>query len=186
MSDDPHHIFELFDPSKFVQAFELQGRDHTVTIARVRGETVEGEEGRKSKKPVIDLEEWPRPLVLNKTNARVLIRFYGADYRAWSGKRFTMFPTEVKFGKEMVDAIRIRNTKPQMDRAQKVVRTIPERIEAFRKMLSECTTEASVSALVGKASGLFTDVDDATGATLRGECAEKAERLRGGKSNGND
>ncbi len=144
MSDDPHHIFELFDASLYIQAFELQGRDHTVTISRVRGATIEGEEGRKSKKPVLDLDEWPRPLVLNKTNARVLIQFYGADYRQWNGKRVTIFPTQVKFGKEMVDAIRIRSTKPQMERAQKVVRTLEDRIATFRTALSECTSAENV------------------------------------------
>ena len=159
---DFHHVFELFDASLYVQAFELQGRDHTVTIARVRGATIEGEEGRKAKKPVLDLEEFPRPLVLNRTNARVLIQFYGPDYRQWAGKRLTIYPTQVKFGKEMVDAIRIRATKPQMDRAQKLVRPLPDRVSAFFAALKDTKTADEVGALVTRAAGLLKEVDAAT------------------------
>lgn len=157
-----HHIFELFDESLYVQAFELDGKDHTVTIARVRGATVEGDEGRKSKKPVLDLEEWSRPVVLNKTNARMLIRFYGPDYRQWAGKQFVMYPTQVKFGREMVDAIRIRSERPSPAKSSRPAKPLPERIAAFRDALKSATTEQEVKDVVAKASGLFDAVDSET------------------------
>lgn len=114
MSDDNFvHVFKLFDPSKYVQAFELEGQDRTVTIKRVAGEEIEGENARKSNKPVVYFTDWAKPLILNKTNAKTLIKMYGYDYRKWAGERFTMYPTETKMAGEKVDAVRIRPTKPR-------------------------------------------------------------------------
>ncbi len=36
------HIMELFPPSKYVAAFELKGRDVTLTIVRVVAEVIDG------------------------------------------------------------------------------------------------------------------------------------------------
>jgi len=148
VSEERRHIYELFDPGKYVQAFELDGRDHIATIQRVVGEMVEGEEGRKAKKPVLYLAEWPRPLVLNKTNAKVLIGLYGPDYREWSGKRFVMFPTVVKFGKDDVDAIRFRKkAPPPVTTQQRAPKSIEERVATFLSMLKTKATEAEVQEL---------------------------------------
>lgn len=152
MSDEPHHIYELFDPSKFVAAFELSGKDTTVTIDHVSGEIIEGENARKSKKPVIHLKDWPKPLVLNKTNAKVLIALYGADYRKWNGKRFTMYPTTTKMAGEEVDAIRLRKKAPAAPSAPapseppRTEKSLAERVESLEASLKGATTKDSVKA----------------------------------------
>lgn len=159
---DKTHIFELFDPGKYIQAFELEDREHTVTITKIEGQRIEGEEGRSAKKPVLFLEGWPRPLVLNKTNAKTLIALYGPDYRQWPGKRFTMFPTVVKFGKEDVDAIRFRKRVPPapaaQQRAERPALSIPERIAAVKKALRETNTLAGHATVVKNAQGLIGDL----------------------------
>jgi hypothetical protein len=128
------HILELFDPSEYISAFELNGEDHHVTIARVVGGVIEGDAGRKSKKPVVTFTDWPKPMVLNKTNTKVLVKMFGTyDYTKWAGRRFTIYPTTAKFGTETVDAIRIRKTAPPPaapKQAEKPVKTPAERAEA--------------------------------------------------------
>lgn len=141
-----HHIFELFDPSKFIQAFELDGKDHAVTIQRITGEEIEGENNRKARKPVVHLAEFPRPLVLNKTNARTLIQLYGPDYHQWNGKRFVMFPTTTKMAGETVDCIRIRKTKPPAAQ-QKQPKSLDDRVSTFLAYLQECKTVEEIDVL---------------------------------------
>lgn len=109
------HILELFDPSKYVAAHELRGRDVTVTIKAVRGQIVEGEGNRKNKRPVLEFANASKPMVLNKTNAKILIQLYGADYTKWAGKRVTLYPTTTSMAGATVDCIRIRPRKPGAD-----------------------------------------------------------------------
>ncbi len=150
------HIFSLFDPGKYWQAFELEGKDLTVTITRIVGEEVEGEEGRKARKPVIYTSELPRPIVLNKTNAKTLIALYGADYRQWVGKRFVMYPTMVKFGREDVEAIRFRKKVPPapQQRTERPVKPIAERVATFVSALKTVDSVAAVEKMWTDASKL--------------------------------
>lgn len=173
MSDqEKHHIFELFDPGKYIQSFELEDREHTVTITKIEGQRIEGEEGRSAKKPVLFLEGWPRPLVLNKTNAKTLIALYGPDYRQWAGKRFTMFPTVVKFGKDDVDAIRFRKRVPPapaaQSRTERPTKPITERVATYISMLKTKDNAADLEALrkSAPAEKLRAEVDAVTLETM--------------------
>jgi hypothetical protein len=160
-----HHIFELFDPSKYLQAFELDGKDLTLTIRRITGETIEGEQNRKARKPVLYFAEWKdgRGLVLNKTNAKTLIALYGPDYRQWIGKRMTLFPTTTKMAGEEVDAIRVRKRVPSApQRAERPVKSIQERVATFKSMLRTKDTEADVEELWTQAVRLRDEVDPET------------------------
>jgi len=106
------HILELFDPSRYVSAHELKGKDVTVTIERVVAATVEGEGNRKARKPVIHFKNASKPLVLNKTNAKAIVGMYGADYTKWNGKRITIYPTTTSLAGATVDCIRVRPKPP--------------------------------------------------------------------------
>jgi hypothetical protein len=181
---DTHHIYELFDPSKFVAAFELDGKDVTVTIERVVGETIEGEANRKARKPVIHFKDWPKPLVLNKTNAKVLIHLYGADYRKWTGKRFTMYPTTAKMAGDEVDAIRLRKKVPPsaatvaQSAPPRTEMSLPERTEAAMLKLAEKNTEAGVSGVWKAAEELRVTLQAERPDLLVTLTAAKDERLR--------
>lgn len=167
------HILELFDPSEYISAFELNEQDHTVTIARVVGGVIEGDAGRKSKKPVITFTDWPKPMVLNKTNAKVLVKMFGTfDYSKWTGKRFTIYPTTTKFGTETVDAIRIRKTvpppasAPTATNAQKPVKTPAERAEAVKSALLAAPDIEALTKAWTRSEPLRTELDAANELTL--------------------
>lgn len=94
----------------YLFAFDLQGKDCTVTIERVTGGEIKGTGGKKSKKPLCYFRESKdkRPLGLNSTNCKTIAVMYGNDTAEWVGKRVTLYPTTTNFGGETVDCIRVR------------------------------------------------------------------------------
>lgn len=98
----------------YLFAFDLQGRDCTVTIQKVTGGEIKGTGGKKSKKPLCYFRESKdgRPLGLNSTNCKVIAAMYGNDTAQWVGKRVTLYPTTTQFGSETVDCIRVRPGVP--------------------------------------------------------------------------
>lgn len=98
----------------YLFAFDLQGKDCTVTIERVTGGEIKGTGGKKSKKPLCYFKESrdQRPLGLNSTNCKTIAAMYGNDTAGWIGKRITIYPTTTSFGSETVDCIRVRPGVP--------------------------------------------------------------------------
>lgn len=98
----------------FMFAFDLQGKDVTVTIDRVVAGELTGTSGRKSKKPLCYFREGrdKKPLALNATNCKAIASLYGNDTDGWVGKRVTLYPTTTQMGGETVDCIRVRPSKP--------------------------------------------------------------------------
>ena len=107
--------FRSMYDSNYLYAFDLQGRDVTVTIANVKAAMVKNSEKEAQKKPIVFFRESKdaRGLVLCKTNGKTIAAMYGNDTDGWIGKRITLFSATVDaFGKS-VDAIRIRPTIPR-------------------------------------------------------------------------
>ena len=106
------HYRSLYDGSDFLFAFDLLGKDQTVTIEKVVAGEVSGEKGRKSKKPIVSFVGAKKRLALNKTNGKTIAAMYGTDTEQWTGKRVTLFPTTTDFGGETVECIRCRPNRP--------------------------------------------------------------------------
>jgi hypothetical protein len=98
--------------SEYLYAWDLQGKDITVTIAKVRGVELVAEGGRKAKKPCVWFEGKDKGLAINKTNGKTIAALYGAQAEDWIGKRITLYPTTTQMGGETKDCIRIRNRVP--------------------------------------------------------------------------
>ena len=115
-------IRSFFDLN-YVAAFELKGKDATVTIARVeQGKMPVIGTSRSEKKPVVYFNGSDRGLALNKTNARSIVALYGNKTEAWVGKRVTLFPTTTQFGGQTVECIRIR---PKIPAAKGATASLP-------------------------------------------------------------
>lgn len=99
----------------YLFAFDLQGKDVTLTIDRVVGGEIKGTGGKKSKKPLCYFREGQsgKPLGLNATNCKTIAAMYGNDTDNWIGKRITIFPTVTQFGGEEVECIRVRPRIPE-------------------------------------------------------------------------
>lgn len=117
--------------SLYIYAFDLKGRDVTVTIKEVKAAKLRNANQPETKKPVIWFVESHdnRGLVLCKTNARTIATLYGNETDAWVGKRITLYPTRVDaFGRE-TDAIRIRPSIPPEGKKAGSVGTIEPQVD---------------------------------------------------------
>src|SRR6185295_9404506 len=93
----------LFDKA-YLYAYDLQGRDVTVTIAKVSGGTLTGKGGKSNKKPIVFFQGTKKGLALNITNARTIAAMYGGfESERWIGKRVTLYATTTQFGSDTVD-----------------------------------------------------------------------------------
>jgi hypothetical protein len=100
------NIREVFR-SRFLKAHDLGGATPVVTIDRVVVEVVGGQ--RKEKKLVMYFVNKERGMILNRTLAEAIASIVGSERTEdWPGHRIRLFATKVKFGNEMVDAIRVR------------------------------------------------------------------------------
>lgn len=115
----PTHWKSMTD-REYIFAFDLNGKDVTVTISRVEQGMLASTGGRKTKKPVVFFEGKDKGLALNATNAKTIASLYGNYVEKWVGKQITLFPTTATMGGETVEAIRIRPSIPKQQVAKPV------------------------------------------------------------------
>lgn len=101
------NVDKLF-PSKWLKAADLEGRRVTVTIAEVRLETMQGQEG-PHKEIVLHFRgsKSGKGLVLNATNRLAIRALYGPETDDWVGKSIELYATQVKAFGKMQDVIRV-------------------------------------------------------------------------------
>lgn len=93
-------------PSNYLKASDLGESQPIVTIDRVEIEPI----GRdKEMKPVVFFQGKTKGIVLNKTNARKIAEIASSpNTEDWSGVQIKLYATEVEFGGEQVEAIRVK------------------------------------------------------------------------------
>jgi hypothetical protein len=103
MSTDYRSLFDR----DFIAAFDLGGKDVTITITKVEGRKLKSERGEQLK-PVIYFEGSDKAFVGNKTNGKIIAAMYGNHTEDWVGKRITIYGTTTSVGGEVKDCIRVR------------------------------------------------------------------------------
>jgi hypothetical protein len=105
------NINEDYFPSKYLGAADLKGKDVVATIDRVESAEFE-DNGVKIKKPVVHFRNpGLKPVVLNKTNAKLLSIACGSpDYTTWGGKQVVLYPHLVEFKGNVSEAVRVKRT----------------------------------------------------------------------------
>lgn len=106
------HYKRMYDDKEYLYAFDLDGREVTITIEKVLAGELQGDKGRKTRKPMIAIVGKTKKLALNKTNGKTIASLYGTDTDEWAGKQITIYPTTTDFGGETVECIRVRPTVP--------------------------------------------------------------------------
>ena len=109
----------LYD-SNYLYAFDLKGRDVTVTIKEVRGAKVKDNKGKEQRKMILFFKESHdgRGYVAPKTAVgKVIAQMYGNNTEDWVGKRITLFPTVTDVAGETRECIRVRPTVPPKTKA---------------------------------------------------------------------
>ena len=105
----------MFD-REYIGAWDLEGRDVTVTIERAVGGEIIGEKGRKDKKPILHFVGKEKTMIVNRTNGKTIATLYGPKVEDWKGKRITLYPsmTRAPDGSGDVECIRIRPAVPKI------------------------------------------------------------------------
>ncbi len=100
---------ELMFPSDFLSYVDLKGKPRTVTIEEIWLENLarKGSKRDEKKKVVVRLVGKKKKLVLNRTNCDRLAKVYGGKADEWIGKQIVIQPDKDRFGREMVDCIRV-------------------------------------------------------------------------------
>lgn len=114
----PGHWKKMMDDKEMLQAHDLDGRDVTITIEKVVGGSVRGENNKQNKKPIAHIKGKTKKLALNVTNCKVIESLAGTpDPDEWAGLRITVFPTTTDFGGKTVECIRVRPHHPKASKA---------------------------------------------------------------------
>ncbi len=103
-------------PSPNLQALDIGtdlGDSVNVTIKGFDKSEVGKEKQVRSR---LFVEEFDRPLVINRTNVRALIDLFGNDTADWIGEAFNLYVSETSFNGDTVRCLRVRAVK-----AEKVV-----------------------------------------------------------------
>ena len=104
-------------PSPYVKASDLNGKPRPLTIRTCVLEEL-GQGSDKEQKPVLYFNGAQKGLVLNKTNANVIVDAYGKMTEDWEGKPVEVYPTQVEFKGKLVDGIRLRVVPEAQPQAQ--------------------------------------------------------------------
>jgi hypothetical protein len=100
-----NHVDDMF-PTAYMKAGELGGNKPTYTIKHIEARAFEGDKG-KQWKGIATFEEIEQQWTINKTNMLCIKAMFGEMVNNWYGKRITLFPTKDRFGREIVDCIRV-------------------------------------------------------------------------------
>src|SRR3990167_2521196 len=95
----------------YIGAYTLPvGNDMILTIKEMKQEEVAQMNGKKETCFTAHFaEEKVKPMILNKTNCKIIEKLYGSFIEDWVGKKIQIYATKVSaFGSE-TDALRIRN-----------------------------------------------------------------------------
>jgi hypothetical protein len=106
------HWKKLTNPN-YIGSHDLQpGQEVKVTIKSVAQELVKGPDGKEEQCIVAQLEGAKKPMILNKTNCKIISRVLDTPYiEQWSGCSIIIYSAKVKAFGEMVDALRVKNQK---------------------------------------------------------------------------
>ena len=114
MSEKTH--WKKMTPTNYMGDYSIpQGSDLIAIIDRVVNEKVQSVNGKSEEKMVVYFSDGNKPLVLNKTNAKIIQKIYNSPYiEDWKGRAIQIYydPT-IRFGREKVGGLRVRPFIPQ-------------------------------------------------------------------------
>ena len=96
------NINEIYQ-SKYLSYSDLQGKEPIVTVTQV--EVAKMDDGEV--KLCIYVNNRPKGIILNKTNAKSIAALYGDESGAWIGKRVKLVTVWTEYAGKPVQAIRI-------------------------------------------------------------------------------
>lgn len=116
MSEQVHWKL-LTNPNYLGGCHFSDGKDKIVTIEKTAYEKVVGDKGRTEEKMVMHFKEDVKPLILNKTNPKIISELFRSPMLSdWDNKKIQLyFDPTVKFGKDVVGGVRVRKFLPKIE-----------------------------------------------------------------------
>ncbi len=104
------HWRSLGPDPRYLAAYQLGGKEVTVTIDKVVAERVTGQDGKTDTCRVMYFQGAKLPFICNVTNGTTVAKLDGNDTDAWKGKAITLYPTTIidKRTKETIECIRFK------------------------------------------------------------------------------
>lgn len=108
------HWKRLVNPD-YLGVYSLDNdKDMTLTIDQIIREVVTSTGGKKEECTVAYFKEKVKPMILNRTNSKMIQKIYGTPYiEEWSNKKITVYAATTKLAGEEVECLRIRPNAPQ-------------------------------------------------------------------------
>lgn len=104
----------------YLGSYSLEpGKDMILTIKSIGKEMVTGSNGKKEECVVCKFSENVKPMILNKTNCKIIENVYGTPYiDDWVGKKIQIYAARVRAFGDEVEALRIRKKVPQTNKPE--------------------------------------------------------------------
>lgn len=130
MTDQKTHWKKTMNPN-YLGAYALEpNQDLIVKITDVKTESVMNADGRNEECLVAYLEK-QKPLIVNKTNAKAIAKVVGSNYiEEWVGSSISLYIANVKAFGEVVEAVRVRTTKPKVQTSKRKLKD-----DEFKKLV---------------------------------------------------
>lgn len=115
------HWKKLVNPN-YLGAYSIEdGKDLIYRIKQVRMEDIVGENGRKESGMIAYFHDAPKPMILNRTNAKTIQKLTGSPYiEDWADHYVQLYATTTRFGGDTVECLRIRPFEPKVDQSRPV------------------------------------------------------------------
>jgi hypothetical protein len=97
------------DPSRYLKADDLEGRESRVVISHVVGSKI-------CAPFVVYFNNNEKGLLLNKSNQAAISRVHGCDTAAWAGAELVLYPTRVKVFGTPTEIIGVRLPAPEQNK----------------------------------------------------------------------
>lgn len=130
---------------KYIGAYSFDDNEiKTLTIKDVNRETVVGNNGQSSECLVIYFVEPEKPMVLNRTNAKMLDHVcHTTKMSGWIGKKICLgVEHNIRLGRDRVDGVRVLDRQPVMENIPHCAEC-GKPITAFGKMTAAQVATAS-------------------------------------------
>jgi len=123
----------------YIGAYSLEpGKDLILTINKVTKEIVTGPNGKKEECMIMTFKEKSKPMIVNRTNAKTITKLFESPYiEDWSGRTIQIYATDVKFGADTVEALRIRPFIPKTEKISTICSDCSNQIQPVGKHTAE-------------------------------------------------
>ena len=107
----------------YLGAYSIEdGKDLILTVKKVVQESVIGADGKKEDCIVCYWQEDQKPMILNVTNCKTISKLANSPYiENWAGVKLQIGVERVKAFGDVVDALRVRKTKPKVQAEEKQI-----------------------------------------------------------------